>query len=116
MIDNILKMLGEHIHLVLIILFMFLLLSGFFVLVILFSFHAKLREYFLDDSGKLSMGRLIIFLSMFFFIIAASYRLLSEGQFPDIPVALAGVVSALYGINKWSPTLDFSKHQEDDHH
>jgi fatty acid desaturase len=111
---DILKLLSEHLHLILIILFMVLLLSGFFILVILFSFHAKLKEYFVDDSGKLSMGRLVMFLSIFFFAVTAAYTLLSSGVFPDIPAVLAGLVMALYGVNKFSPTIPF--HNHDEHH
>lgn len=102
-----LKLISDNMDLIALGAFILALLFVFFGFVIYLSLSSRLKEYFVDDGGKLSMGRLICFLSIFFYIISAAYGLLSKGIFPDIPTNLSVLVGGLYGLNKFSPTVPF---------
>lgn len=93
----------SNIHTVLV--FVFLLIM---VLLILWVARSKtLHQFLLDDSTKLSMGRLLCFLVTMGYLFYAGFLTVAKGSLPDIPVVLAGFVVALYGANKFSPTTPF---------
>lgn len=110
------RIVAENLSMIITGAFILVLLIGFFGFVIYLSLSTRLKEYFIDDGGKLSMGRLVIFLSIFFYVISAAYELVSKGTFPDIPLTLAGLIGALYGVNKFSPTTQFQRHDDHEEH
>lgn len=83
----------------------------------------RLPEIFLDDSGKVSMAKILIavivlnstFLVLVFTVLAAIEFYFTH-KLPQWPAALAGTItalvagiSALYASNKFSPTIPFIK-------
>lgn len=83
----------------------------------------RLPEIFLDDSGKISLAKVMIVcivLMMFeivnVYIFFAIAEFLETKKIPQWPVAVAGLITALggvigilYGANKFSPTIPFIK-------
>jgi len=81
----------------------------------------RLPEIFLDDSGKVSIAKVMIaaiVLMMFeivnTYIFFAVYEFFETKKIPQWPVAVAGLITALggvigilYGANKFSPTIPF---------
>lgn len=84
---------------------------------------SRLPEIFLDDSGKVSMAKLMIvcivlmmfeIVNVYLFFAAAEF--LETKKIPQWPVAVAGLITALggvvgilYGANKFSQTIPFIK-------
>ncbi len=83
-------------------------------------------QLWLDDSGKFSISKVLmtlLVLALLFLIIAFTTMAVIEFYFtlrlPSWPVALAGtitalagVISALYAANKFSPTIPFKREEE----
>jgi hypothetical protein len=67
----------------------------------------RLMEFITDDSGKLSSCRFLIILSVLCYLVFAGHIVFTKGQLPDMPVGLTALISALYGLNKFSPTTQF---------
>ncbi len=96
-------LLETNIHTILVFVFLLVIL-GF----ILWVARSKtLHQFLLDDSTKLSMGRLLCFLVTMGYLFYAGFLTVTKGSLPDIPGVLAGFVVALYGANKFSPTTPF---------
>lgn len=67
-----------------------------------------MKQFFIDDSGKYSMGRLLCFLIVIFCLLQSVYHVIFNEGILDLPMTWAGFAAALYGINKFSPTYDFT--------
>ncbi len=63
----------------------------------------KVIEMFEEPTGGFSMTRVIMFLQVLGYLSWASYIVYSTHVIPDIPLQLAGSLTMLYGINKFSP-------------
>ena len=83
----------------------------------------RLPEIFLDDSGKVSMAKVMIVCIIIMmweivnvYLTFAILEFFSTKKIPQWPVAVAGLVTALggvigifYGVNKFSPVIPFIK-------
>ncbi len=88
-----------------ILVFVFLLMM--IVLILCVARSKILHQFLLDDSTKLSMGRLLCFLVTIAYIFYAGFLAITKGNLPDIPLTVAGLITALYAANKFSPTTPF---------
>lgn len=61
-------------------------------------------ELFIDDSGKLSSSRILIWLIVVVYLALAGYLSIKTGLLVDIPAGAIGLIGILYGINKASST------------
>ncbi len=61
----------------------------------------KLLEFFQDDNGGLSMSRLLTFLMVSAYLIMASRIAAATDIIPDVPLQLGGLITLIYGINKF---------------
>ena len=59
----------------------------------------KFLEFF-QEGSKLSNTRLINTLLVSFYLVWASYLVFTTDKIPDVPLQLAGLVVATYGVNK----------------
>lgn len=65
-------------------------------------------ELFIDDSGKLSSSRILIWLIVIVYLALVGYLTIKVGSLVDFPGGALALVGALYGINKFSPTTPFT--------
>ena len=68
-----------------------------------------MKEFFIDDSGKLSMGRLLCFLVVLASLFGSIWDLTHGKTFSDFNLTWAGFAAAMYGMNKFSPTYSFKE-------
>jgi NhaP-type Na+/H+ or K+/H+ antiporter len=67
---------------------------------VLFIAKSKaLTGFLMDDTTKSpSTGRMVILILIMAYVFVAGFLSIVKGTFPDIPVVVAGVIIALYGI------------------
>ncbi|MEW6115664.1 MAG: hypothetical protein AB1553_02030 [Nitrospirota bacterium] len=65
-------------------------------------------ELITDDSGKLSFSRVMIIVVVVVYLVYAGVVVIKKGELPDIPMGVVGLLTALYGFNKFSPTIPFT--------
>lgn len=63
----------------------------------------------MDDSGKLSVGRALMCLLVIIYLALAGYLSIKTSLLVDIPAGAIGLIVVLYGVNKFSPTVPFTK-------
>ena len=66
----------------------------------------RIIEMFEEPSSGFSMVRVIMFLQVAGYLTWASFIVYKTHVIPDIPLQLAGSLTLLYGINKFSPSKD----------
>lgn len=66
-------------------------------------------QLLLDDSGKPSMARVCMALIVMTYLGCMIIITVAKGTIPDIPLNAAGLVTVMYGVNKLSPTIPFSR-------
>lgn len=64
----------------------------------------RILEMFEEPTGGFSMTRVIMLMQVTGYISWASWIVYKTGVIPDIPLQLAGSLTLLYGINKFSPS------------
>ena len=62
----------------------------------------KLMEFFSEKDGKFSMGRLLMCVVVIVYLFIAVYVGIETKSVPDIPVGVVGLITLLYGVNKFS--------------
>lgn len=67
----------------------------------------KITELFIDDSGKLSASRVLMFIICVAYLVYAGFLIFRTANMVDIPLNIAGLIALLYGANKFSNTYDF---------
>ena len=60
-----------------------------------------------DDSGKLSLSRVLMTICVIAYLTYAGAIVYFKHELPDIPGGLVALVTLLYGANKFSPTIPF---------
>jgi hypothetical protein len=60
-----------------------------------------LKEALTADNGNVSYARVSGFILILAFIVWDTYQVFSDKGITDIPVGLAAMIVALYGINKF---------------
>ena len=61
-----------------------------------------MKEVLKDHNGKWSFSRLMSAILIFSYLIAMFYILFTQHKLVDVPLQLAGLITAVYGINKFS--------------
>ena len=103
MLESIIPTLTVHAN----ILYTIILLLITFIITTLLIF-SRFKEYTVDDSGKLSMGRLLCFITLIFYLCSMAFVSFSKGVVSDIPTGAIGLMIGLYLGNKFSPTIPFN--------
>lgn len=65
----------------------------------------KLIEFLQTDDGQMSNTRLTILLMVLSYIGWASWIVWHTKQIPDLPIQVAGLLAALYAVNKIGPNV-----------
>lgn len=63
----------------------------------------RIMEMFEEPTGGFSMTRVIMLLQVVGYLTWASWIVYKTSIIPDLPLQLAGSLTLLYGINKFSP-------------
>lgn len=58
-----------------------------------------------ENSDKPSVGRLLIVVIVMVYLILIMYVGIEKKEVPDFPVGAVGLISLLYGINKFSKVI-----------
>lgn len=72
----------------------------------------KLTELFIDDSGKLSSSRILIYIISLSYLVFIGYVTYKTVSVIDLPLQVAGLVALIYGLNKFSPTYEYKNNDE----
>ena len=67
-----------------------------------------IKQFFTDDSGKYSSGRMLMFIVTITYLVLA-VKGYNGGVLPDMPQNVALLVGGIYGMNKFSPTKPFGE-------
>lgn len=62
----------------------------------------KILEVLKESNGKFSMARVVGTFLVMVYGVSALYLTFSTKTLPDIPLGLAALIAALYGINRFS--------------
>lgn len=71
----------------------------------------RLVEFFQDTEGQLSMTRLTIALMVIAYIGWGSWIVYQTKLIPDLPIQVAGLLVALYGLNRADITIGKPKQE-----
>lgn len=72
----------------------------------------RLSEMLLDDSGKVSAGRVLMLVLTVSYLCFAGYIVVTKQEMIDIPLGAGTLIAMLYGVNKFSPTYPFDQEKE----
>ncbi len=65
-------------------------------------------SYLKDDKGQGSYTRLSGFILILAYVVWGSYLVYLKNTIPDIPLVIAGLITAMYGINKTTSSLSIN--------
>ncbi len=71
-----------------------------------------MNNLFKDDSGKTSSGRVLMMVVTVWYLVMMTKVCWATNTLPDFPLQAGGLITLLYGVNKFSPTIPF---KEDKH-
>lgn len=72
----------------------------------------KITELFIDDNGKLSSSRILIYIIALSYLIFIGYVTFKTVTIIDLPLQVAGLIALIYGLNKFSPTYEYKNNNE----